>query len=75
MEPIKPLIYDFYANTIIKRLQYCETVEEVIDFYRNDLLPGLEEGKLSIQELKKRFLGNRDYRLETLVGEMDKTIS
>ena len=76
MEHIKPLVYDVFASTILKELEYFDTREEVVNFYRNDLLPGLvEDGNLSLVELKKRFEGSKDYRLETLVEEMDKTIN
>tara|TARA_Y100000310_G_C20518624_1_gene732503 strand:- start:103 stop:333 length:231 start_codon:yes stop_codon:yes gene_type:complete len=76
MEHIKPLVYDFYASVILRRISYCETREEVVNFYQNDLLPELvEDGNLSLGELKKRFDGSDDYRLEALVDEIDKTIN
>ncbi len=76
MEHIGPFVYDFYASVIMRRLEYFDTREEVVNFYQNDLLPELvEEGNLSLSELKKRFDGYDDHRLEALVEEIDKTIN
>lgn len=76
MEHIGPLVYDFYASVILRRISYCETREEVVNFYQNDLLPEIvEDGNLSLSELKKRFDGSDDYKLEALVEEIDKTIN
>jgi len=74
MKHIKPLIYDFYARIIIKRVKYCNNKKEVINFYKENLFQEIiEEKKIDVDELKKRFIGSKDYRLETLVEELNKT--
>ena len=76
MKDIKPLIYDFYASVILRRLIYCDNKSEVINFYRNNLLPGFVKNEgLRLNELRKGFDNSKNYKLETLVQEIDKTIN
>ena len=54
-------------------MKYCNSKKEVINFYRENLFEDIiEEKRMDINELKKRFIGSKDYRLETLVEELNK---
>ena len=76
MKHVKPLVYDFYANAILNEIEYFSTREEVVEFYQECILLGILDSKsISVLELKRRLEGFDDFRLDTILEELDKTVN
>lgn len=79
MEPITNCLYDIYASAVRKRISYCKSEKEVLDFYVNSLLPSVGVEKFSVSEFKKSLEkfkdSNLDLVIEKLESECDKQLN